>query len=234
MHVPPPRPVALRSGWCVCLSDCAGRPPSLPTRFGVPYSGPSPPAYYKGLRRVIAARKDRKVRVAPSRSPRASARRRGALQFTPHFRRLVPPPKKRVERDQELRRPCVTPRPNRRTPLPTFCSPVRAPKRSRAGARRPPRPRDRERPARSASYDEERDAQPTAEPVRVETRIRIYTRPDRDARAAAPDAAGETNLRTRARRPSRRAAPSTPSPRACSPRRRGSPAGSNRLRLRRQ
>ena len=34
---------------------------------------------------MIAARKDRKVRVAPSRSPRASARRRGALEFTPHF-----------------------------------------------------------------------------------------------------------------------------------------------------
>ena len=81
---------------------------------------------------MIAARKDRKVRVAPSRSPRASARRRGALEFTPHFAGLSHHQKSASSATKKLRRPRVTPRPNRLTPLPT-CFPVRAPKtRSRA------------------------------------------------------------------------------------------------------
>ena len=98
--------------------------------------------------------------------------------------------------------------------------PFVAQKRAAAPRRRPPRPRDRERPARSASYGEERDAQPAAGPARVETRF-TFTQ-------ARPRHAPQRRRRERneptdaARRPSRRAAPSTPSPRAGSPRRRGS------------
>ena len=53
---------------------------------------------------MIAARKDHKVRVAPSRSPRASARRRGALEFTPHFAGLSHH-QKSASRDQEVAPP---------------------------------------------------------------------------------------------------------------------------------
>ena len=71
---------------------------------------------------MIAARKDRKVRVAPSRSPRASARRRGALEFTPHFAGLSHHQKSASSATKKLRRPRVTPRPNRQTPLPNLLS----------------------------------------------------------------------------------------------------------------
>ena len=84
------------------------------------------------LRRAIAAREDRQVRVAPSRSPRASARRRGALEFTPHFAGLSHH-QKSASRDQEVAPPArhaASEPPNTAT---HFCSPVRAPKtRSRA------------------------------------------------------------------------------------------------------
>ena len=158
------------------------RPPRLPICFGA--TRPLAACHLFELRRAIAAREDRQVRVAPSRSPRASARRRGALEFTPHFAGLSHH-QKSASRDQEVAPPArhaASEPPNTAT---QFALPFVAQKRAAAPLRRPPRPRDRERPARSASYGEERDAQPAAEPVRVETRF-TFTLGPTATRAAAP------------------------------------------------
>ena len=181
---PRPVPGLLEPDMSLSIALGVSRSPILPTLFWGA-TRPLAACLLLELRRVIAARKDRKVRVAPSRSPRASARRRGALEFTPHFAGLSHH-QKSASRDQEVAPPArhaASEPPNTAT---HFCSPVRAPKtRSRAA----PSTAAASRPGDARSFGGVRqggEARPRrAEPVRVETRF-TFTLGPTATRAAAP------------------------------------------------